>query len=194
MDSKKLFQAATFAAQKHTGQFRKGSAHVPYINHPLQVADLLAHKGEAENTNLLIAALLHDVIEDTQTQPDEIEQMFGKEVLDIVLEVSDDKNLPKEIRKQKQIEKAAHLSPSAQKLKIADKICNLKDIIEVAPNWPLWRKLDYYTWAENVVGQMKGKHPVLEGLFYERLAQGREVLLTRKKRSPWFKGWGNLWG
>ena len=95
----KLLQAASFAAQKHTGQTRKGDDAAPYINHPLEVANLLANLGKVEDYDVLIAAILHDTVEDTETTEEEIEEHFGETVASIVMEVTDDKSLA-EIRTQ----------------------------------------------------------------------------------------------
>lgn len=96
----RLLQAMAFAADKHRFQKRKDSAGTPYINHPIHVAQILAETGRVEDETLLIAAILHDTIEDTETRPGEIKELFGQDVLDIVLEVTDDKSLPKAERKK----------------------------------------------------------------------------------------------
>lgn len=172
--SPQFLKALAFAADKHKSQRRKGEEGIPYINHCIEVALLLNQVGKVEDEELLIAALLHDTIEDTNTKAEEIEQAFGERVRDIVLEVSDDKSLPKAVRKQLQIEKAAQKSPEARTLKLADKICNIRDIILHPPkNWPTERKLDYLAWAAKVIDQIRGAHPALEALFDEWLEKGK---------------------
>src|ERR1044071_3860374 len=109
-DLSKLLQAASFAAKKHRYQKRKGDDAEPYVNHPLEVANLLANVGKVSDYDILIAAVLHDTVEDTQTTPEEISNLFGDTVSGYVLEVTDDKSLPKAERKLKQIEHAPHLS------------------------------------------------------------------------------------
>lgn len=98
-----ILKALRFAAEKHNDQRRRDSKSSPYINHPIQVAETLWRVGDVRDTALLVAAILHDTIEDTDVTPDEIRREFGEEVLELVLEVTDDKSLPKEVRKQLQI-------------------------------------------------------------------------------------------
>ncbi len=86
----------------------KGADGEPYINHPLEVANLLANVGKIEDYDVLIAAVLHDTIEDTDTTEEEIAEMFGETVCGYVAEVTDDKSLPKARRKELQIEHAPH--------------------------------------------------------------------------------------
>ena len=161
----RVLSAASFAAERHRGQRRKGKDASPYINHPLALASLLAERGERDPT-LLMAALLHDTVEDTATTFEDIERSFGKEVADIVREVTDDKALPQAERKRLQIEHAAHLSRRAMLVKLADKICNLRDVVVSPPaDWTVQRKREYFDWAKAVVDRMRGVHPELEAMF-----------------------------
>src|SRR5437868_2489590 len=119
---KNLLDAASFAAKKHRDQRRKGSDAEPYINHPLEVTNLLANVGKITDYDILIAAILHDTIEDTETTKEELTERFGETVCSYVLEVTDDKSLEKHVRKQLQIEHAPHLSHGAKQIKLCDKI------------------------------------------------------------------------
>jgi (p)ppGpp synthase/HD superfamily hydrolase len=133
-----LLQSIQFAAQKHRDQRRKDVPHSPYINHPIDVVQTLWEVGSVRDGATLVAAILHDTIEDTATSPNEIREQFGEEVLALVLEVSDNKSLPKLERKQLQIEHAPHTSPKAKLVKLADKICNLHDTLHSPPQgWTL---------------------------------------------------------
>jgi guanosine-3',5'-bis(diphosphate) 3'-pyrophosphohydrolase len=164
-DTTLILRAAAFAAERHRGQRRKGADASPYINHPLALANLLCECGERDPT-ILMAALLHDTVEDTGTTLTEIEQVFGGRVAAIVGEVTDDKSLPKSERKSLQIEHAAHLSAAAKLVKLADKICNLRDMDTSPPiDWPLERRREYFDWAKQVVDRMRGTHVQLEELF-----------------------------
>ena len=164
----KFIEAASFAAKRHSGQKRKGADGEPYINHPLEVANLLANVGKVEDTDVLIAALLHDTIEDTGTTKEEIAQKFGENVSGMVLEVTDDKSLPKAERKQMQIEHAPHLSPGAKLIKLGDKISNIADIINNPPHdWTSERKREYIAWGEKVVAGLRGTNAELEKHFDE---------------------------
>lgn len=158
--------AATFAAHKHRDQRRKGAEASPYINHPLSVADVLANEGGVEDLITLVAALLHDTIEDTQTTADEISARFGPETAAVVLEVTDDKHLEKEERKRRQVLHAAAISSRAQLVKLADKICNLRDLAGSPPrDWSLARRREYFEWARAVVDQMRLASPQLAAVF-----------------------------
>jgi GTP diphosphokinase / guanosine-3',5'-bis(diphosphate) 3'-diphosphatase len=161
-----LIAAATFAAHKHKDQRRKGADASPYINHPLAVANVLANEGGVEDVTTLIAALLHDTIEDTQTSVDEIAARFGPETAAVVMEVTDDKALDKDERKRRQIEHAAEISKRAQLVKLADKICNLRDMVSSPPaNWPIERRREYFEWARAVVDQLRTASPRLAAVF-----------------------------
>ena len=172
-----ILKAMRFAAEKHRDQRRKDSNSSPYINHPIQVAETLWTVGEVRDVTLLVASILHDTVEDTSTKPDEIRAEFGEDVLALVLEVSDDKSLPKHVRKQLQVETAPHKTPRAKLLKLADKICNVHDILASPPaDWSLERRQEYLLWTERVVAGLRGEHPALEDRYNELLASGKRSL------------------
>jgi len=167
-----LFYALAFAADKHRAQRRKDKEASPYINHPIALADVLVNEGGIDDMVALSAAVLHDTIEDTQTTYEELQQRFGKEVADVVLEVTDDKSLPKAERKKRQETHAPHLSQRAKLVKLADKICNLRDIVTNPPaDWPLERKQEYYEWAKRVIDGLRGAHAGLERIFDREYAR-----------------------
>lgn len=167
-----ILKAAQFAAEKHRDQRRKDVEASPYINHPLALAGVLAVEGGVENSEVICAALLHDTIEDTKTTADELRAIFGDKVTGIVLEVTDDKNLDKAVRKEEQVRHAPHISPEAKLVKLADKICNLRDILASPPaDWSADRKLQYFDWAARVVAGLRGSHAGLERIFDEIYAR-----------------------
>jgi len=167
-----LFYALAFAADKHRAQRRKDKEASPYINHPIALADVLVNEGGIDDMVALSAAVLHDTIEDTQTTYEELQQRFGREVADVVLEVTDDKSLPKAERKKRQETHAPHLSQRAKLVKLADKICNLRDIVTNPPaDWPLERKQEYYEWAKRVIDGLRGAHAGLERIFDREYAR-----------------------
>jgi GTP diphosphokinase / guanosine-3',5'-bis(diphosphate) 3'-diphosphatase len=175
-----ILKAVKFAADKHRGQTRKDAEGSPYINHPIDVAEILVRVGAVQDRDIIIAALLHDTIEDTETTPEEIRKEFGDKVLSLVLEVSDDKSLPREVRKELQVQHAPHISAGAKLIKIADKISNLLDIIHTPPaNWPVKRQLEYLNWAERVVLGLRGVNAALDQQFDAVLAEGRLKLSNR---------------
>ena len=160
-----IFKAIAFAAAKHRDQRRKDAQATPYINHPIAVAEVLVNAG-IHDPEAICAAILHDTIEDTKTSPGELETLFGPRITSIVQEVTDDKNLEKAERKRRQVEKSADASRTARLVKLADKICNLRDINSSPPaGWPLARKQEYFDWAKQVVDRIRGVNADLERLF-----------------------------
>ena len=161
-----IIRAARFAAEKHRNQRRKDADASPYINHPIALADVLANEAGVDDPVVLCGALLHDTIEDTDTTVDELRAAFGQEIADVVVEVTDDKHLSKAQRKQLQVDHAPHISRQAKLVKLADKICNLRDLASSPPaNWTPQRKAEYFDWAARVIAGIRGTHPVLEALF-----------------------------
>jgi (p)ppGpp synthase/HD superfamily hydrolase len=172
-----ILKAMRFSAEKHNDQRRKDSRSSPYINHPIQVAETLWSVGGVRDEALLIAAILHDTIEDTDATPEELRREFGEEVLALVLEVTDDKSLPKEVRKQLQIETAPHKSVRAKMLKLADKTCNVRDVVKSPPeDWSLKRKQEYLLWTEKVIKGVRGSNKELESFYDEVLSEGKQFL------------------
>ena len=172
-----LLKAASFSADRHRGQLRKGVDASPYINHPLEVASILANVGRISDVTTFVAALLHDTIEDTSASPEELDTEFGPEVRQLVEEVSDDKSLPKAERKRLQIDHTPSLSVAAKQIKLGDKICNVRDVAENPPtDWPLQRRREYLDWAAEVVAGCRGANGALERYFDQVLLEGREAL------------------
>ncbi len=163
---KLLLRALAFAAYQHRAQRRKDVDASPYINHPIALANILSNEGHVTDIEVITAAMLHDTIEDTDTTPEELEAEFGASIRDIVLDVTDDKSLPKQVRKQKQVEHAAHACDQAKLVKLADKIANLRDVADCPPqDWSIERRREYFDWGKQVVDQIRGIHPGLEKVF-----------------------------
>ncbi|MGQ0658601.1 MAG: HD domain-containing protein [Chromatiales bacterium] len=161
-----LLRAVAFAADKHRNQHRKDAAASPYINHPIALARVLALEGGVDDVNVLCCALLHDTIEDTKTTYEELCAEFGEDIASVVLEVTDDKSLAPAERKRLQVVHAPALSPRAKLVKLADKICNLRDLAASPPaDWSIARKDEYFDWAREVVDGLRGVHPVMEAIF-----------------------------
>jgi len=172
-----LLRAVEFAAEKHRDQRRKGAGASPYINHPIEVAAMLANVAAVQDVAILAAAVLHDTVEDTRTSPEELEAAFGREVRLVVQEVTDDKKLEKADRKRLQVEHAPYLSPAAKLIKIADKIANVREVTEKPPSdWSATRRREYLDWAERVIAGCRGVNAALESRFDETLSRAREVL------------------
>lgn len=161
-----LLKAIAFAAEKHRHQRRKDPEASPYINHPIDLANVLVQEARVRDTTVLMAAILHDTLEDTETTPDELAAAFGGEVRDIVIEVTDNKQLKKRKRKELQVKHSPHLTRKARLVKLADKICNLRDVAVNPPaRWPLKRQIEYFDWAKSVIDGIRGTHARLETLF-----------------------------
>jgi GTP diphosphokinase / guanosine-3',5'-bis(diphosphate) 3'-diphosphatase len=170
-DIHRLIRAVDFAAAKHSTQRRKDEEASPYINHPIALTQVLKVEAGVADITVLCAALLHDTIEDTETTPEELEREFGPAIARTVAEVTDDKRLPKAERKRAQVDHAAHISREAKLVKLADKICNLRDMIDAPPaGWSLERRREYFDWAKEVVDRLRGVHPGLEALFDQAYA------------------------
>lgn len=161
-----VLKAAAFAAAKHRDQRRKDRESSPYINHPIGLAEILTNIGAIRNPVVIAAALLHDTIEDTETTLAELRRDFGPEIASIVQEVTDDKQLPKVRRKELQIEHAPHLSKGAKLVKLADRICNVQDVLASPPKgWSAARRREYFDWSKQVVDQIRGTNVALERRF-----------------------------
>lgn len=174
-----LTKAFKFAAEKHALQRRKGSKAEAYIVHPGDVANLLARHTNGRDINLIIAGLLHDTVEDCGVTLEEIEKEFGKDVADLVREVSDDKNLPKEERKRLQIVNASKKSARGKMLSMADKVANLKSMLKDPPaDWPQTRIAEYFVWSKKVVDNMRGVNAGLEAEFDRAYKYGVKKYMT----------------
>ena len=166
-----ILKALDFAALKHRDQRRKDAQASPYINHPIALANVLVGEGGVSEPVVIAAALLHDTLEDTQTTPGELRAVFGDTITRVVEEVTDDKRLLKAERKRLQIEHASAISREAKLVKLADKICNVRDVANHPPaKWDLARRREYFEWARAVVDRMRGIHPELERRFDEAYA------------------------
>lgn len=169
-----IMKAADAAARWHVHQRRKGVAGEPYVNHLLEVASLVTSATEGRAPDVVIAALLHDAIEDQQIPIEQIANDYGQNVADIVMEVTDDKSLPKSERKRLQVELAGHKSREAKLIKIADKTSNLRAIsLSPAPDWSVERRLEYIQWRD-VVAQVRGVSPWLEQQFDDAAKHAEE--------------------
>lgn len=169
-----FIKALKFSARKHSGQRRKDAHASPYINHPIEVVEVLWNTGGVRDMTLLVGAMLHDTLEDTETTPEELTREFGPEVMALVQEVSDDKSLPKQTRKDLQVEHAPHKSPRAKQLKIADLICNIRSLVESPPkDWPVERKAGYLDWAGKVFQGLQGVNADLESAFKAEMEESQ---------------------
>jgi len=171
-----LLRTVRFACDRHRDQRRKDEESSPYINHPIAVAETLSRFGVRDMITLQ-AAILHDTLEDTETTPSELDELFGEEVRRVMEEVTDDKSLPKEVRKRLQIEHAPNLSTRAKVVKLGDKIANVSDVVHNPPaKWSIERRLNYLAWTQRVVEGCRGAHTALEQEFDQLVETGLGTL------------------
>ncbi len=170
-----LFDALTLAAEKHQYLRRSGYDRLPYINHLLKVTHALIRIGEEDDPELLLAAILHDIIEDTDITEAELSRRFTPRTAAIVSELTDDMELPYEVRKRRQVETAPALSTPAKKIRIADKASNIRDLIDYPVEWPLEKKQYYVTNAVEVVNQIRGVNRQLEAWFDQTVEEARRA-------------------
>jgi (p)ppGpp synthase/HD superfamily hydrolase len=172
-----VLRAADAAARWHVNQRRKGAAQEPYVTHLLEVANLVAEATAGADPNLIVAALLHDGIEDQGVTREEIAAQFDDDVADLVVEVTDNKKLPKAERKQLQIKHAPKLTPRAKILKLADKISNLRSVATSPPaDWRMQRRIDYVIWTTEVVRGLRGVSSLLEQEFDRATANAERAI------------------
>lgn len=139
-----IAHAFTYAAEKHTGQHRKGSGE-PYIVHPRGVYKILRDL-RIKDVQVLISSILHDTLEDTKTTYNEIKKEFSKEVADIVKDLSSDKREINKIGKPEYlVKKMTKISDGALVIKLADRLQNLTDIFSMSKDFAekMWSQTYY---------------------------------------------------
>lgn len=170
-DLQKLTLTMNIAAQWHSAQRRKGVSQEPYVNHLIEVADLVCRLGEGD-IEAVQAALLHDTVEDCGRTRDEIAALFGAVVADTVVEVTDDKHLDKQMRKDLQVANASHKSLRASLVKLGDKTSNLRSLAASPPaNWSQERKQTYVAWSRAVVEGLPHKPAAMLAAFEAAAAE-----------------------
>jgi len=181
-DLRRLTKALLFAAEQHRNQRRKGAAQEPYLNHLVEVLDLVVQASEGTDTDLLIAAILHDVVEDTPTSYENIAAKFGERVAQIVRENSDDMSLPKAERRRARIADMPLKSKEARLVKMADVISNLRAIAVSPPaGWPPERKLSYLEGCRQLIDAGRGTDAAMERIFDQTAA---DVERTIRDQAP----------
>lgn len=170
------FEALAFAAEQHKYQRRGGYDPLPYINHLIKVSTAIIQVGKEDNPNIILASILHDVIEDSDTSYEDLKERFGAVVADVVTELTDDMNLPYQERKDLQVNRAQQLSDAARKIRIADKASNIRDIFTYPLDWTREKKIAYLENSLAVVDQIRGTHEGLEAWFDQSVQFARRVL------------------
>lgn len=174
-----LDSAIAFAALAHAGQMRKYSV-LPYVVHPIEVMTILVEKSSLPvSEDMMVAAVLHDVVEDTSVSIDTIVRRFGQGVGLLVHELTDQFTAGsggnRAERKAKEAERLGKISGQAQTIKYADLIANTSSIVEHDPGFA--RK--YLEEKERVLHLMAAGDPELRLLAYTSLANGQTALMRR---------------
>ncbi len=120
-------QAAAFAAQYHQGQLRK-DGRTPYVSHVFRVAMTVRHVFNCDDETILAAALLHDTIEDTSADYDDLLEVFGTEVADLVAALSKDQRMREDLREAAYDKQLANAPWQARLIKLADMYDNVCDV------------------------------------------------------------------
>lgn len=173
IEAERIQAARAFAERAHAGQRRKGAAAEPYAVHLAEVAALVA--GAGGGSVAVMAAWLHDTVEDCAVGPADLAARFGPQVAAVVAELTDDKALDKAERKRMQLVNAPGKSADAALVKIADKLSNIRALQASPPlDWPLARRLAYLDWAEAVVALLPAGADPLRGAFADQLTVSRD--------------------
>lgn len=163
-----VVKAICFAAEKHKGMTRKKKT-IPFIVHPMEAAAIVSSM--TDDPEVIAATVLHDVLEDTPTTPEELTEEFGQRICDLVATESEDKRPdrpPEEtwkIRKQETIDKLAHAGRDTKILTLGDKLANLREM-----NW------DYNKLGEELWGRFNIKDPALHAWYYRSVLEKLESL------------------
>ncbi len=169
----RLLEALDFAAQRHSAQRRKGPDAAPYVNHLIEVAALVANVARIEDVEVLMAAVLHDVLEDTPTTPVEVSERFGDRVCRFVEALSDDKTLPRRLRRELTLAELPAMDALVKVVKLADLTSNIKLL---PPTWSDEHKREYLEWSEHAAAICAPVCQPLADLYWERASMTRSTL------------------
>jgi (p)ppGpp synthase/HD superfamily hydrolase len=181
LELQEICSGIDFASEKHRFQTRKNKEKTPYISHPIGVAYHLMNTGEVRDAGVIIGALLHDTVEDTQTTFEELEKKFGTQIAGYVRELTDDKTLSQEARKRGQVINASHKTKGAAQIKLADKLFNLHDLFNnPPPDWSEARIDRYYEWAQSVIDRLPAANEKLHDAVLEIINEYWEKQAVKK--------------
>ena len=167
-----ILAALSFATRKHRHQHKNDTQSSAGISQPIQIAHVLGVEGNIADEQVIAAAILHDTIEDAETTNEELRQHFGLTIAEVVEEVTGDVSMSVQQRKLHQLEQAPHISRRAKLIKLAERICDLRDMADSPPADLTTRQIqDYFDWSKEVVDCMRGISPSLEGAFDEVYAR-----------------------
>lgn len=169
-------KARELATEKHAHLHLYNAAKTPAIHHIAEVASLVEEHGGDEN--MIVAAWLHDIVEDTNVQIDDIEKWFGKDIGEIVLGLTDPKefsNMPLRDRKCAQTMRLKGHPNSVKLIKICDQLSNVRRVVNDPPiDWENSKKWDYVWGAKQVVDICKGISHELDKKFEDAFEKAKE--------------------
>lgn len=162
-------RAVVFAMDRHAGQFRKCAKGVPFVIHPLRVCERLRSEAvpPVHHPVALLAAILHDTVEDTPTRLEEIADLFGAEVAAVVGELTNDQSLPKPERKAEMIARLGRASLLARVVKLADRLDNLQDMPD---EWSASKRQSYLVESDRLVNAIMAAPPTGDADLLQSLA------------------------
>lgn len=162
-DAESILGAAIYAMEKHKSQVRSNPKKTPYIIHPIEVADLVVKVGKVYDKDVLITALLHDVMDDTAVTFEEIGSLYGSGVVGYLNEMAIKKDLSLKEQKKQQIMQAFHQTPNVAIIKMSDKLSNLKTLATTPPaSWSRDKIDQYFQWAQAVVENLPESNSMLK--------------------------------
>jgi (p)ppGpp synthase/HD superfamily hydrolase len=173
---KEVFKALYFASNAHAGQFRKGPKHEEYIHHLIEVVHILVN-ADVNDSNTLMIAALHDVLEDTEVSENKLCLEFGDYVTDGVKLLSDDKSLPLSERRAYQIIHAENLPDNLKLVKIADHCSN---VINIPMEWGKKKINEYLNWSGELVSNCNGINEQLDNEYVLRAKRIKKIYLIDK--------------
>jgi len=149
----RLDRALLLAARLHAGQEREGDAPLPYLTHPIEVLTALRYEGGETDQDLLCAAILHDVVEESGASIEELATEVGDRSADLVRELTRreptaeereglDKDALWTLRANMLLDEIRQMSPEAQRIKLADRLANVRDA-KRTKSGPKWKR---YAW------------------------------------------------
>lgn len=177
-----VLEAVGFAAEGHNGQLRENPEKTPYIIHPIRVTEHLMTIANVHERDILVAALLHDTVEDTKITFADIQKSFGTTAEGYVRELTDNMSLPQEERMKLQIETAPKKSLAAAQIKLADKYDNLKSLQSNPPaTWDQKKIDEYFLSAKKVTSSLPAANVPLKKAVDDVISQYKPVVVEQKQ-------------
>jgi len=178
-----ILKAAALAVQHHDGQRRK-ITDLPYVIHPLRVAKIVSEvelAADISREKCIVAAILHDMLEDTHVEPETLAREFGQEIMTIVFDLTLDLGIPRAERIRKMLERAPKMTKEAQIVKLADRLDNMRDM---GGRDPAFIKR-YCEEASQIVRKLQGACPSIEAEIQKLIEQySKPALLKARKPGP----------